>query len=61
MNGETCVLSESTIHLWHESQQEFVAKFIVNYIGNSQRSLLSPTVGVNRISPDTAIHEQMAT
>ena len=31
------------------------------YIGNSQRSLLSPTGGVKRIPPDTAIHEQMAT
>ena len=29
--------------------------------GNSQRSLLSPTGGVKRIPPDTAIHEQMAT
>ena len=36
-------------------------KFYRDYIGNSQRSLLSPTGGVNRISPDTAIHEQMAT
>ena len=29
-----------------------------DYIGNSQRSLLSPTGGVKRIPPDTAIHEQ---
>ena len=29
-----------------------------DYIGNSQRSLLSPTGGVKRISPDTATHEQ---
>ena len=28
-NGETCVLSKPTVHLWHESQQEFDAKFIV--------------------------------
>ena len=28
-NGETCVLREPTIHLWHESQQEFGAQFIV--------------------------------
>ena len=27
--GKTCVLSEPTIHLWHESQQEFDAQFIV--------------------------------
>ena len=62
MNGETCVLSKPTIHLWHESQQEFDAQKIYrDYIGNSQRSLLSPTEGVKRIPPDTAIHEQMAT
>ena len=54
LNGETCVLSEPTIHLWHESQQEFDAQFI----GNSQRSLLSPTGGVKRTSPDTANHER---
>ena len=29
-------------------------------IGNSQRSLLSPTGGLKRISPDTATHEQKA-
>ena len=29
-----------------------------DYIGNSQRSLLSPTGGVKRTSPDTANHEQ---
>ena len=29
-----------------------------DYIGNSQRSLLSPTGCVKRTSPDTAIHEQ---
>ena len=27
--GKPCVLSKSTIHLWHESQQEFGAQFIV--------------------------------
>ena len=37
--------------------KNLMQKNIVNYIGNSQRSLLSPTVGVKRISPDTAIHE----
>ena len=36
-------------------------KIYRDYIGNSQRSLLSPTGGVKRIPPDTAIHEQMAT
>ena len=29
-----------------------------DYIGNSQRSLLSPTGGVKSTSPDTANHEQ---
>ena len=33
-------------------------KIYRDYIGNSQRSLLSPTGGVKRIPPDTAIHEQ---
>ena len=28
-NGETCAISEPTIHLWYESQQEFGAQFIV--------------------------------
>ena len=28
-NGETCAISEPTIHLWHESQTEFGAQFIV--------------------------------
>ena len=57
-NGATSVLSETTIHLWYESQQEFDAKFIVVISGNSQPSLLSPTGGVRRIPPDTANHEQ---
>ena len=58
MNGETCVLSESTIHLWHESQQELDVKFIVIISVTADSSLLSPTGGVKRISPDIAIHEQ---
>ena len=29
-----------------------------DHFGNSQRSSLSPTGGVKRIPPDTAIHEQ---
>ena len=59
MNGETCVLSKPTIHLWHESQQQLNAKFIVNISVTSDSSLLSPTGGVNTIPPDTEIHEQM--
>ena len=47
-----------TIHLWHESQQEFDAQFIVIIFGNSQRSLLSPTGSVKRTSSDTENHEQ---
>ena len=38
--------------------KNLLQNFIVNYIGNNQRSLLSPTGRVNRISPDKAIHEQ---
>ena len=35
--------------------------FIVNISVTADSSLLSPTGGVKRIPPDTAIHEQMAT
>ena len=59
MNGETCVLSASTIHLRHDSQQEWNAKFIVNISVTADSSLLSPTGGVNTIPPDTEIHEQI--
>ena len=45
----------------YESQQQLNAKFIVNISVAADSSLLSPTGCVNRISPDTAIHEQMAT
>ena len=47
--------------LRYESQQQLNAKFIVNFSVTADISLLSPTGGVNRIPPDTAIHEQMAT
>ena len=43
------------------SKKEFDAKIYRDYIRNSRRSPLSPTGGVNRISPNTAIHEPMAT
>ena len=59
MNGETCVLSASTFHLRHESQQELNAKFIVIMSVTADSSPLSPTGGVNTIPPDTEIHEQM--
>ena len=39
-------------------RKNLVHKIYRDYIGNSQRSLLSPTECVKRISPDTAIHEQ---
>ena len=55
------VISESTIHLRYESQQELNAKFIVIISVTADSSLLSPTGGVKRVPPDTAIHEQMAT
>ena len=38
--------------------KNLMQKIYRDYIGNSQRSLPSPTGGVKRISPDTAIHEQ---
>ena len=37
----------------YESQQELNAKFIVNISVTADSSLLSPTGGVKRISPDT--------
>ena len=51
----------ASIHLRYESQQQLNAKFIVNISVTADSSLLSPTGGVKRILPDTAIHEQMAT
>ena len=41
--GKPVIISESSIYLWHESHKEFDAQFISDYIGNSQRSSLSPT------------------
>ena len=61
LNGESCVLSASTIHLRYESQQELRQKFIVIISVTADCSLLSPTGGVKRIPPDTPTHEQMAT
>ena len=51
----------ATVHLRYESQQQLNAKFIVNISVTADSSLLSPTGGVKRIPPNTAIHEQMAT
>ena len=55
------IISESSIYLWHESHKEFGAKFYRDYIGNSQRSSLSPTGCVKSTSPVTENHNKMAT
>ena len=52
------VISEPTIHLWHESQERIWCTIYRDYIGNSQRSLLSPTGGVKSTSPDTENHDK---
>ena len=41
--GEPPKISEWSIYLWNEFQNEFGAKVTVTKFGNSQRSLLSPT------------------
>ena len=41
--GKPVVITESSIHLWHESHKEFGAQIYSDYIGNNQRSSLSPT------------------
>ena len=51
--GEPAKISEWSIYLWNESQNEFGAKVTVTKFGNSQRSLLSPTGGVKSILPTT--------
>ena len=56
--GEPAKISESSIYLWNESQNEFGAKVTAAKFGNSQRSLLSPTGGVKSIPPTT---EKLAT
>ena len=59
MNGETCVLSASTIHLRYESQQELNAKIFVILSVTADSSLLLPTGGVNTIHPEPEIHEHI--
>ena len=49
--GKPAKISEWSIYFWNESQNEFGAKVTVAKFGNSQRSLLSPTGGVNTILP----------
>ena len=43
---EPAKISEWSIYLWNESQNDFGAKVTVTKFGNSQRSLLSPTGSV---------------
>ena len=50
--GEPAKISEWSIYLWNESQNEFGAKVTVTKFGNSQRSLLSPG-SVKSIPPTT--------
>ena len=51
--GEPAKISEWSIYLWNESRNEFGAKITAAKFGNSQRSLLSPTVCVKSIPPTT--------
>ena len=51
--GEPAKISEWSVYLWNESQNEFGAKVTVTKFGNSRRSLLSPTVCVKSIPPTT--------
>ena len=58
-NGETCVISQWTNYsfvAWISAR--IWCTIYRDYIGNSQRSLLSPTGGVKRTSLVTAIREQ---
>ena len=48
--GEPEKISEWSIYLWNESHNEFGAKITEAKFGNSQRSLLSPTGGVEYTS-----------
>ena len=52
------IISESSIYLWHESHNRFWCIIYSDYIGNSQRSSLSPTDGVKSTSPDTENHDK---
>ena len=60
-NGETCENQRINYSFAARISARIECKIYRDYINNSQRSLLSPTGGVKRIPPDTAIHEQMAT
>ena len=51
--GEPAKISEWSMYLWNESQNEFGAKVTAAKFSNSQRSLLSPTRGVKSIPPTT--------
>ena len=51
--GKPVVISESYFYLWHESQERIWCTIYSDYIGNSQRSSLSPTGSVKSTSPVT--------
>ena len=56
--GKPVVISEPSIYLWHESQQEFDAQFIVIISVTVNAVLLSPTAGVKSTSPVTENHNK---
>ena len=56
--GKPVTISESSIYLWHESHKRIWCTIHSDYFGNSQRSSLSPTGGVQSTSPVTENHEQ---
>ena len=54
--GKPVIISEPSIYLWHESHKRIWCTIYSDYIGNSQRSSLSPTGGVKSTSPVTENH-----
>ena len=56
--GKPVTISESSIHLWHESQKEFGAQFIVIISVTVNAVPPSPTGGVKSTSPDTENHDK---
>ena len=56
--GKPVAISEPSIYLWHESHKEFLCTIYSDYIGNSQRSSLSPTECVKSTSPVTENHDK---
>ena len=54
--GKPVIISESSIYLWHESHKRIWCTIYSDYIGDIQRSSLSPTGGVKSTSPVTENH-----